>query len=231
MPNVTTGIAARSGRAHVRLLRFISLLALMLGCAAGCQSFRSAFELLSGDTAARAVQRMEDPTFPDERREGIVYLADHDYARKPPYTTRFAQIARNDPDYTVRAMAIRALNIARDKSATGVFIAALADPQWLVRLEAAKALANVPDPQAMPPLLNLLSEPAENADVRIAAADALKHYQTIEVGRALVSALQDRNFGVSWQARQSLVRLTHRDLGYDQGKWLNYLTGAQRPFA
>ena len=53
---------------------------------------------------------------------------------------------------------------------------------------------------------------AEPRDVRIAAADALKHYRSIDVGRALVDTLDSRDFGVAWQSRRSLIRLTGRDL-------------------
>ena len=44
-------------------------------------------------------------------------------------------------------MAIRALNICRDATATSIFINGLKDDNELVRLESAKALANIPDPR------------------------------------------------------------------------------------
>ncbi|MCC7349936.1 MAG: HEAT repeat domain-containing protein [Phycisphaerales bacterium] len=204
------------------------LLAAMLG---GCQSVRQPLEVMGGNTAARAVKRMEDPIFPDERREGILYLVDHEYGRKAPYTERYRQIAVSDSDYTVRAMAIRALNISRDSGATAIFIQGLSDTQPLVRLEAAKALVNLPDANAIPKLLQVVSNEDENKDVRIAAADALRHYKSLEVARTLVGVLQQREFGVAWQARKSLVQLTGHDLGYNDGAWLNYLTGPDKPFA
>ncbi|HSV13665.1 MAG TPA: HEAT repeat domain-containing protein [Tepidisphaeraceae bacterium] len=199
----------------------------------------------SGHTPAKAVAHMEDKSNADWRRLGIIDLVSSwDYARKPPYTTRYQQIAQHDPDYTVRAMAIRALNISRDASATPIFIAALDDDNELVRLEATKALANVPDPAAVPALLRHLQgqretlatavgRPAaseEAKDVRIAAADALRHYRTLDVARTLVTYLNENEFGVAWQSRQSLRALTGRDLKYDQAAWLNYLTGPEKPF-
>jgi HEAT repeat protein len=86
------------------------------------------------------------------------------------------------------------------------------------------------DPNAVAPLITLLQNPNEDRDVRIAAADALKHYRTIDVGRALVDTLDSRDFGVAWQSHRSLVRLTGKDLRYDEGAWLSYLTGPDRPF-
>ena len=211
----------------MRYTSWILLAALLTGC----QTVRQPFEVLGGNTAARAVKRMEDPNFPDERREGILYLVDHEYGRRPPYTERYQQIAVSDSDYTVRAMAVRALNISRDQGATAVFIQCLSDTQPLVRMEAAKALVNLPDSNALPKLLRMVSNEEENKDVRIAAADALRHYKSLEVARTLVGVLQQREFGVAWQARKSLVQLTGEDLGYNDGAWLNYLTGPRKPFA
>jgi hypothetical protein len=180
---------------------------------------RPLFEQLSGKTALAAAKKMEDPYFPDDRREGIVFLADHDYGRRPPYTDRYKQIAQMDPDYTVRASAVRSLNRARDASATPIFIGALNDKSDLVRLEAAKALANIPDPQAIGPLQQKLSDMNENKDVRIAAAHALRHYKNPNVERALIAALPAREFAIAWQARQSLIAMTGADFRYDPAAW------------
>jgi HEAT repeat protein len=172
---------------------------------------------------------MEDQHFPDLRREGIMELVQHDYGKQPPYTDRYKQIALADPDWLVRASAVRALNIARDKSATPVFIKSLSDENADVRMEAAKALANIPDPAAIGPLLKTLNSPEENKDTRIAAANALKNYKSLEVARALTNALDSREFGLAWQARRSLRDITGKDFYYDQGQWLDYLTGSSKP--
>jgi hypothetical protein len=198
-----------------------------------------------GRTPRDAVKKMEDPVFADERRQGINRLVDTRFGKRPPYTERYAQIAQMDTDYTVRAVAIRALNRSRDKSATQVFVRGLGDDNALVRLEAAKALNRLPDPAAAPALIAHLAEthatdrtsPAgvpeqreETRDVRIAAAEALKHYKTLDVARALVAVLDARDFGVAWQARQSLRRITGQDFGYNQAAWLTYITGPNNPF-
>jgi hypothetical protein len=205
----------------------IAALGLMLSTCVGCGSF---FGRLRGETPTWALKKMEDPHFPDERREGINYLADQDFGKRPPWTTRYKQIAQDDFDYTVRASAVRALNRARDRSATDVFIKALSDRNDLVRLEAAKALANVPDPKAIDPLTKIVTSPVEGRDLRIAAADALRHYRDIGVARSLVNVLNGKDFGVAWQARHSLRTLTGKDLKYDERAWLVYLT-QQNPFS
>lgn len=209
------------------------LLAFLTGCQAMeniGKPFGELYNLFSGNTAGRAARRMEDPYFADERREGIGYLVARDYGKKEPYTKRYSQIAVGDEDYLVRATAIRALNRSRYSASTNVFISALSDEHAMVRLEAAKALVNMPDPAAVAPLRGLLENPREDRDVRIAAADALRHYKNLETARTLVNMLSERNFGVAWQSRRSLVALTGRDLGYDESQWLLYLTGQEKPF-
>lgn len=210
---------------------------LLLGCCS-CQRLgplttfpRSMVDYFSGNTPIKAVAMMEDRYFADERRQGINRLASRDFGRRPPYTERFAQIAQFDSDFLVRATAIRALNRARDQEATPVFIKALEDQNPLVRQEAAKALANVPDANAVAPLVRLLNDPAESRDVRIAAADALRHYRTLEVARSLAATLGAREFAVAWQSRRSLISMTGNDLRYDESAWLEYFTSPDRPFS
>jgi hypothetical protein len=183
-----------------------------------------------GQRPITAVQLMNDPHSPDNRREGINQLLTYKFTSREPYTTRYRQISAFDEDATVRAVAIRASNRARDIHASPIFVAALTDKSQLVRLEAAKALVHLPDPLAERPLSRVLGDPNEDLDVRIAAADALKHYHDIANARALAEALDDKDFGVVWQARRSLVYLTGRDFGYDDGAWLNYIAGPDKPF-
>ncbi len=203
-----------------------------------------AYEAASRPSAAESIVLLNDQNNADNRREGMIYLVTiHDYARKPPYTLRYKDLAQHDPDFTVQAMAIRALNISRDASATGIFISALDNDNELIRLEGAKALGNVPDPAAIPGLERLLEgrrvtisndrqgmvSVSESLDVRIAAADALRQYRNLDVARNLVGYLNEREFAVAWQTRKTLATLTGRDMKYDQAAWLAYLTGPERP--
>ena len=185
---------------------------------------------LSGHTPRKAAGNMEDPYFPDERREGINELVKKDFGRRPPYTERYAQIAKADNDWLVRATAIRALNRSRDRTATPIFIAALDDKNEQVRLEGAKALIHLPDDKAVTPLVRVVQDGNEYKDVRIAAAEALQHYRNLEAARALANSLSSRDFGIAWQSRQTLILLTGQDLRYDEAAWLAYLTGPEKPF-
>jgi hypothetical protein len=182
---------------------------------------------LSGERPINAVRMIEDGSSADNRRAGINKLLEYDFAKGALYTRLYRSVGQQDNDPTVRAAAIRACNRARDPQATALFIKSLDDKSDWVRLEAAKALVNIPDMAAVSPLLRIVSNPEENRDVRVAAADALKHYRTLTVARALAGVLADRDFAVSWQARQSLKYLFNRDLGYSDSAWLAYLTSPQ----
>ncbi|QOV88479.1 HEAT repeat domain-containing protein [Humisphaera borealis] len=178
---------------------------------------------------------MEDPASPDARRTGLSEMVERPFGGKPPYTTRYAQIAVEQDatgkksDYLLRASAIRGLNRSREPGHTPLFIKALSDENDWVRLEAVKALNRLPDESAIPALLAVLTKPDENKDIRIAAAEALQHYKKLDVARVLVGLLGDREFGLAWQSHKSLTRLTGKDLGYDDKAWLSYLTGAEKP--
>ena len=89
----------------------------------------------------KAAKAMENDQLPDQRRQGINKLVSHDYGKHDPYTKRYGQIARNDPDWLVRATALRAMNRARYKAGTPIYIEALQkDTEPHVRLEAAGLL-------------------------------------------------------------------------------------------
>lgn len=188
------------------------------------------YNWMIGDTPFEAAKALLDPTFPDRRRQAVMYLSKHEWGRKEPYVSYYEQMAKADDERLVKAIAIRALNRSRDRKATAIYIQLLENPSDLVRLEAAKALANMPDPASVDALTRHLQNPEENVDVRVACADALRNYHTIEVGRVLVGVLKDRQFGISWQARRSLMLMTGKDYRYNQTAWLDHLTGNERPF-
>ena len=187
---------------------------------------------LAGDTEKRAALRMVNPDSADARREGIYRLSDfmfeRDFGVRDAYINYMIEAARVDKDYTVRAAALRTLNRFRIKRAVPAAIADMEFPESLVRLEAAKVLANIRDTDAMAPLIRHLQIPAENADVRIACADALRNFDQVTSTDALVDALGDSDFSVAYQAHQSLRIVTFHDFQYDKLQWQAYLSPANR---
>jgi hypothetical protein len=197
------------------------LSAVLLLLFSGCSQIRDYWQ---GNTPAKYARMMEDPNSPDNRRVGIAKLVQKDFAKKEPYTTRYGQIFQADEAPLVRAMALRALNHSRDTGASDLYIRALSDSDVQVRLEGAKALANMPDEKGIDALLKVLNTPEEDQDVRIAAARALRFYPRRDVARALVGVLDERTFGIAWQARMSLKRITGVDYAYDDASWLEYIS-------
>jgi len=211
---------------------FSAILLSTLPLIVGCQTL-----------SAADAQRMLFDARPDARREAVAAIVTQwPWGKNAPYVDYYKKHAQLDLDPTVRAMCIRALNICRDASSTKIFITCLQDENEQIRLEAAKALANIPDPEAVGPLEDMLTGSRvtltpdghhmlvpESKDVRVAAADALRQYRKLDVARILVGYLSEQDFGVAWQSRQSLITLTGQDLRYDQSAWLNYLVGPSKP--
>jgi hypothetical protein len=205
---------------------------------------KRSLDLYTGKTPGRYARMMEDEQSADLRRTGILRLAaDYPFARAEPYTDRYWQIAQGDPNTMVRVAAIRALDRARDRRVVPLAINYMNEADPLLRLEAAKALANMPDDKATPALLRHMGptievrgesgrpEPqSESRDVRVACADALRNFQTKDIARALIDVLQDKQFEVSYQAHKSLILMTGHDYGYDIGKWRDFLSTAENPF-
>jgi HEAT repeat protein len=208
----------------IRVIALPLLLLPPLATSWGCQMIDN----LRGETPGKYARFMESEN-PDLRRLGIAKLVEKDFAQKEPYTTRYRQIVQGDEDPLVRAMALRSLTVSRDAGATDLYVRALSDADALVRIEGAKALARMPSPDAIDPLLKVLNAPDEDQDARIAAARALRFYPRRDVARALVAVLAERPFGVAWQARRSLQRITGTDYGYDDASWLEYISNPTQP--
>ncbi len=172
-----------------------------------------------------AIRLAADNATPDQRRVGINGLVRRGFGQEPPYTDAYAQLARESDAALVRATALRALNRSASVAHTQVYIAALSDDDVLVRIEAAKALAKAPDPEAIPALVAIARDGEQDVDLRIAAVDALRHYgDEVEVVEQLTQLLEDNEFSVAWQARASLAIVFGEDRGFDPAAWTNAST-------
>jgi hypothetical protein len=183
---------------------------------------RLGYEQLTGKTVLDAANKLTDPA-PGERRLAISKLVARDVGKGLPYTDVYKSMGQIDADPLVRATAIRALNRARDDGARPLIVAALKDGHPQVRLEAAKALCNLPDANSQDRLRVMLADSNEPVDNRIAAADALRHFDNLDTSRALVAQLTNQNFAIAWQSRRSLYLMTGMDHRYDEAEWLRNL--------
>jgi HEAT repeat protein len=168
---------------------------------------------------------MVDLDSPDQSREGIYRIAEfmQESGVRDAYINFLIVDAHTSKDYTVRAAALRVLNEFRIKSAVPVAIENMEYPESLVQLEAAKALANIPDPAAIPTLVRHLKDTVANADVRIACADALRNFNQADSTDALTAMLGDMDFSVAYQAHESLRIATFHDFQYDKLQWQAFL--------
>ncbi len=160
----------------------------------------------------------------DLRRRSVALLSSSHFGHEEPYL-RMYRLLIDDQDPTVRAACAHALGLHGNTEDAAVLISLLNDDTSFVRWEAAKALQKIHHPDAILPLIEVLRND-EDADVRMAAAQALGQYPTRPVFDALVGALTDHNFGVVKAAADSLATLTGQDLGTDGGRWLDFADAA-----
>jgi hypothetical protein len=184
---------------------------------------------LTGDTVNQAAIKMVQTDNPDDSRQGIYRLGQFMQNTGPndAYTDYMLLLADGAKDYTVRAAAIRVLNEYRIRKVVPAAIRNLEYPEPLVRLEAAKALANIPDSSALTTLVKHLQSDT-NADVRIACADALRNFDVAPSTNALTDTLGDKDFSVAHQSHESLRIISFHDFQYDRAQWQDYFSPALR---
>lgn len=95
-------------------------------------------------------------------------------------------VARDHSDQICRMRAVSALRRLLEVDSSDIFIAAVQDDRWGVRLEAAKALAERPSPEASPILAERLKSEARD-EVRI---DIIKALANVGDRRALRALLE-----------------------------------------
>ena len=156
----------------------------------------------------------------DLRARSVALLSSSDFGHEEPYV-RMYRLLIDDQDPTVRAACAHALGMHGTAEDAPTLIGLLKDDTSFVRWEAAKALQKIHHTDAVRPLMDVMDDD-EDADVRMAAAQALGQYAAKPVFDALVGALSDHNFGVVQAASESLAMLTGQDLGTDGGHWLDF---------
>jgi HEAT repeat protein len=174
----------------------------------------------SRGTPEEAAANLFNVTNPDERRDAIAYLQTKPYGHQPPYMKAY-EVLTTDPHPMVRAQTMRALGTSHQQEAVSYLIKGLKDGDAQVRRDAAIGLQFTFSPDAIPALTELVrSDPDDQ--VRLNAARALEHASTPESIRALIGAMDDRDAGVVYYARQSLLKTTHQDFGYNSRDWLTW---------
>jgi len=156
----------------------------------------------------------------DLRREAVWTLGKFNADDLPQRTEILAKMAKLDPDYLVRTTAVQvAGTIEGNNHLTETLSAGIADKNELVRLETIKVLANQSDSAGLNMLLEILNNDSETAERRASIA-AMGNYKDRRAIQALISQLDNEEFSISYQALQSLKKITEQDFGYDKQKWI-----------
>jgi HEAT repeats/PBS lyase HEAT-like repeat len=214
-----------------------ALLLAAMGAAAGCDTsgFRpgaeSVLDIFQEPTPQEAVALATDRYDADARYRGTLLLSTQPFAGEELYMRLFEQNSRDD-DAGVRTAATRAIANHGGPTHTPLLIERLKDADRLVRIEAARGLQRIHNPEAIDPLLQAIDEEEEvDPAVRSEAADALGQYAENEVLEALIATLDDANLAVNSRTLASLRTLTGQDYGYDRAAWQSWYRSTAAPFA
>jgi len=182
----------------------------------------------------------------DVRRVSINRIVQTRYRSQPAVVDALDLIARTDASDAVRCAAIRALGESGDPKAVGTMLAILdnasdattrnagGDVRWEAvevlgrRTESGQAAQEQRAAVRRTALRLLAGDPSR--DVRLSAARLLGHDSSMEAVHGLIDALRQRDFGVAYEAEQSLTRLTGQTFDYDSTRWQEWLATANDPF-
>lgn len=193
----------------------------------GPNPIQSLLAAIMGDSPAERRQKLLDKlSSPDAdlRREGVHMLGEKEPAQWNVTPKLLKVMARGDSDAQVRAAAVQVLvDVAPDDSHLAEVMPFVAkDSSALVRREGIAAMAAKPQPGHMDTLLAMLDAESD-PDLRAKIVTALSDYNDRNVLLALLDALTDDYFSVSYRARESLKRITGVDYGYDQDAWREHV--------
>ncbi|MFH1418028.1 MAG: HEAT repeat domain-containing protein [Planctomycetota bacterium] len=223
-----------------------ALLALVV--LAGCSSSNHRWSLKRRSSQAWLDMALEAPT-PDERRKGVVGLAESNDATSSWAMQVFDTVARTDTDPMVRRAAIRAMCGAADSSCVPTALKLLKSSDERlgdvrpapgpVRCEAAKLLQVIVRDYAfeesqrqeiVEALLDRL-ERDQDRGVRLTTVDMLGYFTQRPIPSVLVEVLESEDdFALQHAAEDSLIVLTGTTHHHDPAAWRRWLRETADPF-
>jgi len=202
-------------------------LALLSGCQVSPDSFFApAFEAFVTPTPTAAARDAFNVYDADKRARSVALINASPFGGEAPYL-RLYRLLIDDHDATVRATCAMALGYHGQADDTAYLIPLLGDESSFVRWQAARALQKLHHLDCVEPLIEVATED-QDVDVRLDAAFALGQYPQPAVFDALVTALNDRDYGVVHAAAHSLFILTGQKMEPDPGLWLAWADGHRR---
>lgn len=235
--------------AHRRVARAIALCAVvsLAGCGNSLRDKKHPVLLTQKDAAEYVVQALESP-LADERRAAANRLAQSRHVDDPTVVKTLCLVARTDVSPAVRAAAVLALSRCSQTEAyeACVDVAMSATEKDALDSAAGKTRAiamenlhtwvregTLPEElsnRAADAAIRLLQSDF-NRNVRVAAAQLLGYVATREAVLALIDGLEQRDFGVCYEAERSLMRLTGRTFDHDAQAWRTFVDQTNNLFA
>lgn len=134
---------------------------------------------------------------------------------------QLAQQIRTEPDPIVRRAIQETISECKTPLAATVLVAGLQDDDPEVRIACCRMLGRRADPATVGPLSRVVGADAE-ADVRMAAVDALGQIKSPDSVRGIAAALQDRDPALQFAGVEAMKRVSDADLGNDVQAWRQY---------
>jgi len=220
-----------------------------VGCSA--RQWQKHPRLMTEDDVADALGTALEGELPDDRRWAVNRIAETAYLTHDVVVETLGKVALTDESQAVRCAAVQALARSGQPGAVPPLLALLqqtpdraarrsaATVALDARFEAARALLvlarTIGLPEEHQPALRQvcirLVAQDRSRDIRQAATCLLGYLPDGEVLEPLVGALEQRDFGVVYEAERSLMRLTGRTFDHDAQRWREWIKETENPFA
>ena len=124
-----------------------------------------------------------------------------------PRALNALMLLAKDPHPYTRAFAVKGLGALKNRAALPTLLPLLAGTDREVVIETVRALGQIGDPSAAPPLIKMLQDGGTDPHVRLEAVRALGHVRAPGVYDLLLDALSDSSPAVRAAALQSAARV------------------------
>ncbi|MFI4874007.1 MAG: HEAT repeat domain-containing protein [Blastopirellula sp. JB062] len=197
---------------------------LLLGCTKN-GAIRSPFGWGIKDDPAELAKYGPNPVQRrDEIRRMARYAEDMGDSEKLLTANKLTQQIKEEQDPLLRIEILKALATLQTPAAQEGLRSGLYDSEPRVRVMAVETMVVGKAPNAVEELGDLIVRDRDH-DVRIAAAKALREYDTPEARKALLPAVQENDPALRYAAIQSLRKHSDVDYGGDTSKWEAYAMG------
>ena len=229
----------------IRCGRFFAFYPLLVVAVTACGCSKTSNWLRHGPRGNESCTKQKltialDSGNPDDRRKALLSLVNEPGAKSEQAFRALDVIARTDMSSSVRQAAVAVLGNYRDSRPVDTMLQLLHfreypktvrpadDPLIWTTVNslnglAARGLVRADKQDALVETLAELQRSSRNHQVRVSATQTLGRFDTLAAKDALIEGLTNRDFGVVFEARVALRRLTGMDGGDDLAAWRRLL--------